>query len=129
MVRRCPNIKVLSDDAPTYWLILLTFLLPQAGIAGWFGSYSFICQPCDFSNSPSALKMLRAAISYHASKFLDFFDTIFFVLNHKYSHVSLLHVAHHALMPVGLWYGVRHEPGKFCFMLCRHDKISFNRFL
>nr|AWM30548.1 fatty acid elongase [Scylla olivacea] len=92
-------------------VVFCSWMFWEAGVAGWFGSYSFICQPCDFSNSPSALKMLRAAIAYHASKFLDFFDTIFFVLNHKYSHVSLLHVAHHALMPVGLWYGVRHEPG------------------
>lgn len=52
---------------------------------------------------------------------------IFFVLNHKYSHISLLHVAHHALMPIGLWYGVRHEPGKFVFMLYQHEKISSNK--
>ncbi|XP_050707156.1 elongation of very long chain fatty acids protein AAEL008004-like [Eriocheir sinensis] len=88
-----------------------SWMFYEAGMAGWFGSYSFICQPCDFSNSPSALRMLRVAIAYHLSKFLDFFDTIFFVLNHKYSHVSLLHVTHHALMPMGLWYGIRHEPG------------------
>lgn len=36
---------------------------------------------------------------------------IFFVLNKKYNHISLLHVSHHALMPLGLWYGVRTEPG------------------
>lgn len=110
--RQSPKwLKAVMVLYNAFQVVFCTVMFYEAGMAGWFGSYSFICQPCDFSNSPSALKMLRVAIAYHFSKYLDFFDTIFFVLNHKYSHISLLHVAHHALMPVGLWYGIRHEPG------------------
>ncbi|XP_071527224.1 very long chain fatty acid elongase 7-like [Panulirus ornatus] len=94
-----------------FQVVFSTWMFYEAGMAGWFGSYSFLCQPCDFSNSPEALRMVNVAIWYNISKFIDFFDTLFFVLNKKYSHISLLHVSHHALMPLGLWYGVRHEPG------------------
>ncbi|KAK7074480.1 Elongation of very long chain fatty acids protein 7 [Halocaridina rubra] len=55
--------------------------------------------------------MLNASYWYYFSKIVDYLDTVFFVLHKKYDHVSVLHVGHHALMPVNMWYGVRYQPG------------------
>lgn len=41
------------------------------------------------------------------SRFCDFFDTAFFVLRKKFSHVSFLHVFHHSVVPIGFWIGVK----------------------
>lgn len=35
----------------------------------------------------------------------------FFVLRKKDEHVSLLHVVHHGIMPMSVWFGVRFTPG------------------
>jgi phosphatidylglycerophosphate synthase len=39
------------------------------------------------------------------------FFQIFFVLRKKDEHVSLLHVVHHGIMPMSVWFGVRFTPG------------------
>ncbi|RZB40769.1 elongation of very long chain fatty acids protein, partial [Asbolus verrucosus] len=54
-------------------------------MSGWWGSYSFRCQPVDYSNSPMALR--------------------------KNSHVSTLHVIHHGCMPFSVWMGMKFAPG------------------
>lgn len=38
--------------------------------------------------------------TYYVSKFLDLFDTVFFVLRKKTRNVSGLHVFHHSVMPI-----------------------------
>jgi len=45
------------------------------------------------------------------SKFLEFADTFFFVLRKKFSHISTLHVIHHGMMPLSVWFGVKFSPG------------------
>uniref|UniRef100_A0A6G1SFQ1 Elongation of very long chain fatty acids protein n=1 Tax=Aceria tosichella TaxID=561515 RepID=A0A6G1SFQ1_9ACAR len=41
------------------------------------------------------------------SRFCDFFDTVFFILRKKFSHVSFLHVFHHTIVPIGFWIGIK----------------------
>jgi hypothetical protein len=36
---------------------------------------------------------------------------IFFVLRKKNEHVSTLHVIHHGVMPMSVWFGVKFTPG------------------
>lgn len=43
--------------------------------------------------------------------FLNLKFQIFFVLRKKDEHVSLLHVVHHGIMPMSVWFGVRFTPG------------------
>lgn len=50
---------------------------------------------------------------YYFSKFTEFFDTFFFVMRKRYDQVSTLHVIHHGIMPVSVWWGVKFTPGKF----------------
>lgn len=48
---------------------------------------------------------------YYFSKFTEFFDTLFFVLRKRNDQVSTLHVIHHGIMPVSVWWGVKFTPG------------------
>ncbi|TDG51454.1 hypothetical protein AWZ03_002249 [Drosophila navojoa] len=48
---------------------------------------------------------------YYFSKFTEFFDTFFFVMRKRYDQVSTLHVIHHGIMPVSVWWGVKFTPG------------------
>lgn len=79
--------------------------------SGWWGHYSFKCQPVDYSNNPLALRMARTCWWYYISKFTEFFDTLFFILRKKYQHVSTLHVIHHGCMPFSVWMGMKFAPG------------------
>ncbi|XP_017847078.1 elongation of very long chain fatty acids protein AAEL008004 [Drosophila busckii] len=80
-------------------------------MSGWWGHYSFKCQPVDFSNSPMAMRMVNICWWYYISKFTEFFDTLFFILRKKNEHVSTLHVIHHGCMPFSVWMGLKFAPG------------------
>lgn len=44
------------------------------------------------------------------SRYFDFFDSLFFVLRKKFDHLSVLHVAHHTLVPIIVWFAGKFEP-------------------
>ncbi|XP_030760383.1 elongation of very long chain fatty acids protein AAEL008004-like [Sitophilus oryzae] len=88
-----------------------TWIFYEYLMSGWWGSYSFRCQPVDYSNDPMALRMARTCWWYYFSKFTEFFDTLFFILRKKNSHVSTLHVIHHGCMPFSVWMGMKFAPG------------------
>ena len=44
---------------------------------------------------------------YFISKYVDFFDSFFFLARKKFSHLSTLHVVHHCIMPFTSWFGIR----------------------
>lgn len=114
MMRGRPAIKGLKKFMIAYnivQIIMSTVIFVMSGFGGWWTHYSWTCQMCDYSNDPKAVAMLHAAYWYYFSKFVDFIDTIFFVAHKKYEHISLLHVVHHAIMPVNCWFGLRHMPG------------------
>nr|ACO14746.1 Elongation of very long chain fatty acids protein AAEL008004 [Caligus clemensi] len=92
-------------------VIFSTYLFIEILLAGWLFEYSFRCQPVDYSNNPSAVRMATVAWWYFFSKFTEFFDTFCFVLRKKFTHISLLHVVHHGIMPMSVWPGARFVPG------------------
>nr|XP_050844899.1 elongation of very long chain fatty acids protein AAEL008004-like isoform X2 [Vespula vulgaris] len=94
-----------------FQVIFSAWLFYECLMGGWWGHYSFRCQPVDYSNSPTAIKMVHASWWYYFSKFTEFMDTIFFVLRKKNNHVSTLHVIHHGCMPMSVWFGVKFTPG------------------
>jgi len=75
------------------------------------GSYSLTCEPIDYSNDPEAIRALNLAWIFYISKFIDFADSIFFVLKKKFTHLSFLHVFHHGIMPFQTWWGPRFVGG------------------
>ncbi|XP_044266975.1 elongation of very long chain fatty acids protein AAEL008004-like [Tribolium madens] len=115
--------KLMENRKPFQFKKLLVFynflqvvfsiwLFYQIGLGGWLtGEYSIRCQPVDYSNKPSTIRMVHASWWYFFSKFTEFIDTIFFVLRKKYDQVSTLHVIHHGVMPMSVWFGVKFTPG------------------
>ncbi|CAH0407825.1 unnamed protein product [Chilo suppressalis] len=93
-------------------VLFSAWLFYEIGASGWFtGRYSYQCQPVDHSKHPQTIRMVHACWWYYFSKFTEFFDTIFFVLRKKFDHVSTLHVIHHGVMPMSVWFGVKFTPG------------------
>lgn len=91
--------------------VFISIWLFNEALSGWGGQYSFRCQPVDYSNNPHALRMARGSWWYYMSKFIELTDTIFFVLRKKNDHISTLHVIHHGVMPLSVWFGVKFTPG------------------
>lgn len=82
-----------------------------ATYAWWGGNYKLFCQPVDYSSNHSGVMIMRASYCFLLLKFFDFCDTIFFVLRKKSNQITWLHLLHHAIMPIGIWPGVRFVPG------------------
>merc|ERR1712107_934074 len=68
-------------------------------LEGWgfyiSGNYSWHCEPVDYSESPVARRALNLAWWYYFSKFIDLFDSVFFVLKKKFAHLDV------PLLPAG----------------------------
>lgn len=63
---------------------------------------------CKEKYFPSGLVYL--GYGYLVLKFVDFLDTVFFVLRKKYNQVSFLHVTHHCIMPLTCYVGFKFVP-------------------
>ncbi|PSN51448.1 Elongation of very long chain fatty acids protein [Blattella germanica] len=95
-----------------FQVLFSVWLFLEIGMSGWLtGQYSLRCEPVDYSNHPVTVRMVHACWWYYFSKFTEFMDTIFFVLRKKNQHVSTLHVIHHGVMPMSVWFGVKFTPG------------------
>ncbi|KAK9738442.1 GNS1/SUR4 family [Popillia japonica] len=93
-------------------VIFSTWLFLGIGTSGWLnGKYNWRCQPVDYSDDPETLKMVSYSWWYFFSKFTEFLDTFFFVLRKKNDHITTLHVIHHGVMPMSVWFGVKFTPG------------------
>lgn len=93
-------------------VIISALIVYFYGKAGWLTNYSYKCQPVDYSNSPDAILMAKTSWFYYIVKYVEFCDTMFFVLRKKYDHITTLHVIHHGMMPFSVWWGVKFVPGK-----------------
>lgn len=105
------NIRWLMIVYNFAMVAISTYIFLKLGRIGWFGNYNWKCQPVDYSGSPDATAMANLAWWYYLSKYLEFTDTIFFVLRKKFDHISTLHVIHHGIMPMSVWWGVKFTPG------------------
>jgi hypothetical protein len=92
-------------------VILSTWLFFNLGRYGWFNKYDYRCQPVDYSDSPDAMGMASVAWYYYITKFIEFADTFFFLARKKFDHISTLHVIHHGVMPMSVWWGMKYAPG------------------
>lgn len=88
----------------------------------WRDHYNWRCQPVDYSSSPLGVAALDVTWWYYFSKFIDFFDSFFFIARKKLGHLSTLHVVHHGGLPIFVWLGPRFVGGghtTFCgFLNC-----------
>lgn len=75
-----------------------------------FGLSTWECRPYDHNKTEFKEHLLMAfGYVYYVSKFLDLFDTIFFVLRKKFANISGLHVFHHSVMPFAGWIGLKYS--------------------
>lgn len=74
-------------------------------------NYNWSCEPVDYSDSPSALRVSLACYLYFLNKISDLLDTVFFVLRKKDRQITFLHVFHHTLMPFATWHVTKYFPG------------------
>lgn len=102
--------NVLQVVANLYMACYGTYLLI---LKGW----NWSCQPLDTSNSAIAMGEVKLVHYYFLLKLADLFDTVFFVLCKKQSHVSFLHVYHHAIMALVPFIFIRNYPSGHCSML------------
>lgn len=92
-------------------VLLSLYMVVQFGRGGWLNGYTLGCQLVDYSNSPKAMIMLKVCWWFYFSKFIEMWDTFFFILRKKKSQISFLHVFHHSIMPFTWWVGVRFSGG------------------
>ncbi|XP_017021498.1 very long chain fatty acid elongase 7 isoform X1 [Drosophila kikkawai] len=92
-------------------VVFSAWLFYESCLGGWLNGYNFRCEPVDYSYSPKAIRTAEGCWWYYFSKFTEFFDTFFFVMRKRYDQVSTLHVIHHGIMPVSVWWGVKFTPG------------------
>ena len=94
-------------------VIISTYLVVEGWNAGWGHHYSWICQNVESGTEPgsTAMRMVSVSYVYLVNKYIELSDTLFFVLRKKNSQISLLHVYHHAIMPIYAWIQVRFLPG------------------
>jgi hypothetical protein len=93
------------------------------------GTYSFICEPVDYSDKPEATKILHLGWWFLILKIAELLDTVFFVLRKKFTHISVLHVVHHTLVAWGVWIGLKFGAGGhnafFPFINCGVHMIMY----
>jgi len=78
--------------------------------------FSWTCEPVDYTLNPLAVRVASALWWYYASKLLEMFDTVFFILRKKNNQLTFLHVYHHSTM-FGLWWiGVKYVAGGSSFL-------------
>lgn len=64
---------------------------------------SWLCEPASWEINARNTRHARALWIYYISKIVEYADTGFFIARKKFSHVSFLHVYHHASMSVIMW--------------------------
>ncbi|KAL4238733.1 Elongation of very long chain fatty acids protein 7 [Mactra antiquata] len=114
MANRKPfEIKPLLASYSFAMSIFSAYIVHELLMGGWLYDYSLGCQEVDYSYSPKALRMAQATWMFFIAKFIELFDTVFFILRKKNNQVTFLHVFHHGCLPMFWWWGVKAVPGGF----------------
>ena len=83
-----------------FQILLHILLLWDFSQTGWLdGKFSFWCEPVDYSQDESALRVMRIGYMFYLSKYVDMFDTLFYILHKKSNQITFLHITHHGLVP------------------------------
>lgn len=95
----------LSETKSNFRCYLQSYILLQRK------NFSYACQPVNYTETREGYEELYLSYGYFLLKVLDLADTVFFVLRKKQSHVSFLHVYHHAIMVSLSYLAVIFVPG------------------
>lgn len=92
-------------------IMISLYLIDQSIRHCYSKGYNILCEPVDYSLSPTSVKIVRGCYIYWVVKVIDLLDTVFFVLRKKQNQVTFLHVYHHAGMVTLIWFGNKYFPG------------------
>ncbi|XP_061914243.1 elongation of very long chain fatty acids protein 5 isoform X1 [Entelurus aequoreus] len=97
----CRGLLVFYNAGQT---LLSLCMFYQLVAAVWQGSYDFYCQDTHSSQEADD-KIMNVLWWYYFSKFIEFMDTVFFILRKNNHQITFLHVYHHATM-FNIWWFV-----------------------
>lgn len=85
------------------------YIFYQSGDMGWFDLRTYT--RCFVFREVDGEREAFVFYVYYISKYLDWIDTFFLVLRKKTSHITFLHLYHHATMPIATWLFLFLSPG------------------
>ncbi|KAH9374263.1 hypothetical protein HPB48_005583 [Haemaphysalis longicornis] len=100
---RIYNITMVFVSCVSLVVLLIPTYLPG-------GSYSLWCQGITGYSPEDHLKYYKHAWILIAWRYADLLDTVFFVLRKKFNQVTHLHVIHHTIVVVNIWFYARFAP-------------------
>ncbi|KAH9374257.1 hypothetical protein HPB48_005577 [Haemaphysalis longicornis] len=100
---RAYNLVMVLANARFCMLLLSSTYLPG-------GSYSFWCQGITGRVDGGLAELYRTGWAYMVLRYADFLDTVFFVLRKKFNQITHLHVIHHVIVALNLWFFVLFAP-------------------
>jgi len=65
--------------------------------------FNLWCEQVKYEDDPRQIRLARVIYIYYLSKFVEYFDTFFFILRKKNNQITFLHVYHHATMCLLWW--------------------------
>ncbi|XP_020899600.1 elongation of very long chain fatty acids protein 4 isoform X1 [Exaiptasia diaphana] len=88
-----------------FGLVLLSAYMLYEFIASILSmpDFNLWCEIVKYEDDPRLLRLARVIYIYYLSKFVEYFDTFFFILRKKNNQVTFLHVYHHATMCLLWW--------------------------
>ncbi|XP_073831761.1 very long chain fatty acid elongase 4-like [Musca autumnalis] len=72
--------------------------------------YNYLCQPHRVIYSEQEMRVASAVWWFYFSKLLEFSDTAFFILRHKWRQLTPLHIYHHSTMFPLWWIAIKYVP-------------------
>lgn len=107
-------------------IILSVIMFYNISTLAWFNDYNWLCEPLNREMSPKQIAIANCCYMYLINKFIEFLDTIFFVLRKKSNQITNLHVFHHSILPIVSWLGVKMSPGgKFVVIQVKSSNLRF----
>ena len=92
-----------------FLVLLNAWVFYTSGSMGWF-ERGYYTKCFLFGHRRPHLEALATYVFY-LSKYVDWLDTVFLVLRKKDRQVSVLHLYHHASMPLATWCFLKFAPG------------------
>ncbi|CAN7976408.1 unnamed protein product, partial [Ixodes persulcatus] len=94
---RLYNVCMVAVNARFLYVLLKMTYLPG-------GRYSLWCQGISGYMDEELTQYYKNGWFFVAVRYVDFLDTIFFVLRKKFRHITHLHVIHHTLVAANVWF-------------------------
>ncbi|XP_077560057.1 very long chain fatty acid elongase AAEL008004-like isoform X2 [Haemaphysalis longicornis] len=114
---RAYNLLMVLANIKLSSLLLRSMYLPG-------GSYSFWCQGITGHVDDRVAELYRTGWVYVVLRYADFLDTVFFVLRKKFNQITHLHVIHHVIVALNVWFYVLFAPeGQTAFSLALNSFV------